>query len=57
MRVAMVNKLLHVNFFLVMVFGGVVVVNGANGKDYMSVVGDPGMKRDGLRVGFEALET
>lgn len=53
MRAAMANKLLHVNFVLVMLFGGV-VVNGANGKDYVSAVGDPGMKRDGLRVGFEA---
>lgn len=30
------------------------LVHGARGAQYASAVGDPGMKRDGLRVAFEA---
>lgn len=29
-------------------------VSGASGKQYTSAVGDPGMRRDELRVAFEA---
>lgn len=32
----------------------VISVGGATAEKYMSAVGDPGMKRDGLRVAFEA---
>lgn len=46
----------HVIFFLVNVHMVIVlsVVSGVRGKDYISAVGDPGMRRDGLRLGFEA---
>ncbi|KAF5743845.1 hypothetical protein HS088_TW08G00433 [Tripterygium wilfordii] len=45
-------KQLLVRFFLVSVL--VLGISGARGEQYISAVGDPGMKRDGLRVGFEA---
>ncbi|XP_075642732.1 uncharacterized protein LOC142614076 [Castanea sativa] len=44
--------LLHVLFSWVTVF--VIIASGARGEQYISAVGDPGMRRDGLRVAFEA---
>ncbi|KAK7827219.1 uncharacterized protein LOC112005058 [Quercus suber] len=45
--------LLHVLFSWVTVF--VIIASGARGDEqYISAVGDPGMRRDGLRVAFEA---
>lgn len=45
--------LLHVLFSWVSVF--VIIASGARGDEqYISAVGDPGMRRDGLRVAFEA---
>lgn len=31
-----------------------IIASGARGEQYISAVGDPGMRRDGLRVAFEA---
>ncbi|XP_044503973.1 uncharacterized protein LOC123224394 [Mangifera indica] len=47
---------LQVMFFLVNVYMIIVltVVSSVKAKGYISAVGDPGMRRDGLRVGFEA---
>lgn len=47
---------LQVMFFLVNVYMVIVltVVSSVKAKGYISAVGDPGMRRDGLRVGFEA---
>ncbi|KAJ4727914.1 Serine/threonine protein kinase [Melia azedarach] len=55
MQIAMEGQLLHVVFLLLNVFILLnVVVPGARAKEYVSAVGDPGMRRDGLRVAFEA---
>lgn len=44
---------LHLVFFLANVIA--LIVHGARGRQfYISAVGDPGMRRDGLRVAFEA---
>lgn len=43
---------LHALVFLLTVI--LLSVSCARGKQYISAVGDPGMRRDGLRVAFEA---
>ncbi|XP_031280451.1 uncharacterized protein LOC116138912 [Pistacia vera] len=55
MKIGMAGQL-HVMFFLVNVYVLIVlsVVSSVGAKDYISAVGDPGMRRDGLRLGFEA---
>lgn len=53
MATAPVEKHLHPLFMLL---GNVLMLmtSCARGAEYVSAVGDPGMRRDGLRVGFEA---
>lgn len=41
-------------FLLLNVFIVSSAANGATGNEFVSAVGDPGMRRDGLRVAFEA---
>lgn len=41
------------NYFL-LVNAILLTISTVNGKEYISGVGDPGMRRDGLRVAFEA---
>ncbi|KAJ8748650.1 hypothetical protein K2173_008095 [Erythroxylum novogranatense] len=48
----MATEFRHVTFLLVNVI--LLSVSGACRARYTSAVGDPGMRRDGLRVGFEA---
>lgn len=48
----MIHQHLHVLFLSVTLF--LISSSVARGKQYISAVGDPGMKRDELRVAFEA---
>lgn len=54
MGTAMEVQLLHVIFLLVNVSIALSLANGAKTNEFFSAVGDPGMRGDGLRVGFEA---
>ncbi|KAI5336179.1 PREDICTED: unnamed product [Prunus dulcis] len=47
------NQMVHVSLFLAHVLL-LISLHGASGKDYISAVGDPGMRRDELRVALEA---